>query len=314
MAGEVILKSFPFDSMNVLNEESNQMEPDRLYEAEIFRKYFAKFLSNGVYYGHYKKYGENSMKVTADGGLNIKVLPGAGIIEGADFENESERIFTLERPISGNRTDRIIIKLDKTLNIRETQLYIKKGNGVTPAILQRDENIYEICLAEVTVKSTSNITQSDITDRRLNTNLCGIVNSLISVDGEELYKKFQDYIDDVTDNLVRKNQMFAVLEGDLDTAWYNEEVIADLSYPEGFNFNNCVIASCCVGNKIGSEQYHFLSPDETFNSYIGGNGEENKRKWERKVIMQKNKIRLIVKNLNENAAVFFNYRLILLKK
>lgn len=202
----VTLKSFPFDSMNVLNAESNQMEPDRLYEAEIFRKYFAKFLSSGVYFGHYKNYGDNSMKVTADGGLNIRIAKGAGIIEGADFENEETRVITIERPASGNRVDRVIVKLDKTLATRETQLYIKKGTGTTPANLQRDENIYEICLAEVTVKSSSNITQTDIVDKRLNKDLCGIVTSLISIDGEELYQQFQQYIEGIKSNLVLKNQ------------------------------------------------------------------------------------------------------------
>lgn len=206
MSNIVTLKSFPFDSMEVLNEESNQMESDRLYEAEIFRKYFAKFLSTGVYFGDYKNYKENSMKVTADGGLNIKVAPGCGIIEGADYENEESRLFTLERPSSGSRTDRVIVKLDKTLATRETQLYIKQGSGTTPATLQRDNNIYEICIAEVVVKSTTNITISDITDKRLDKNLCGIVTSLISVDGEELYQKFQQYIDNETNNLVKKNQ------------------------------------------------------------------------------------------------------------
>lgn len=206
MAGEITLKSFPFDAMEVLNEESSQMEPDRLYEAEIFRRYFAKFLSNGVYFGHYKNYGENSMKVTADGGLNLRVAKGAGIIEGADFENEADQIFTLERPASGNRYDRVIVKLDKTLAVRETQLYIKTGDSTTFPTLQRDDNIYEICLADVTVRSTSNITQSDIVDKRLDQERCGIVNSLISVDGEELYQQFQDYIDSVTNNLVRKDQ------------------------------------------------------------------------------------------------------------
>lgn len=202
----ITLKSFPFDSMDVLNSESGKMEPDRLYEAEIFREYFAKFLSNGVYFGHYKNYGENGMKVTANGGLNIKVNAGAGIIEGADFENEEDKIFTLERPTSGNRVDRVIVKLDKTLAVRETQLYIKAGNGTTPATLQRDDNIYEICLAEVTVKSTSNIENSDVVDKRLDKTLCGIVNSLISVDGEELYQQFQEYIDSVSENLVKKDQ------------------------------------------------------------------------------------------------------------
>lgn len=206
MAGEITLKSFPFDSQKVLNTESSQMEDDRIYEAEIFRKYFAKFLSNGVYYGHYKNYGENGMKVSATGGLTIKVNAGAGIIEGADFENEEDKTFTLERPITGTRIDRVIVKLDKTLAVRETQLYIKEGNGETPATLQRDDNIYEICLAEVTVKSTSNIETADIIDKRLDKTLCGIVNSLISVDGEELYQKFQEHVDSVTDSLVRKDQ------------------------------------------------------------------------------------------------------------
>lgn len=206
MSGEITLKSFPFDSMEVLNSESGKMEPDRLYEAEIFRKYFAKFLSNGVYYGKYKNYNENSMKVTSGGGLNIKVSKGAGIIEGADFENEEEKTFILERPTSGSRVDRVVVKLDKTLVVRSTQLYVKEGNGTTPAALQRDDNIYEICLAEVTVKSTSNIESSDIVDKRANSTLCGIVNSLISVDGEELYKRFQQYIESIKSNLVLKNQ------------------------------------------------------------------------------------------------------------
>lgn len=202
----ITLKSFPFDSQKVLNEESSQMEDDRSYEAEVFRKYFAKFLSNGVYYGHYKNYGEDGMKVSTTGGLTIKVNAGAGIIEGADFECEEDKTFTLERPTSGNRIDRVVVKLDKTLAVRETQLYIKAGTGETPATLQRDDNIYEICLAEVTVKSVSNIEANDIVDKRLDKTLCGIVNSLISVDGEELYQQFQSYIDTVTENLVRKDQ------------------------------------------------------------------------------------------------------------
>lgn len=206
MSEMIALKSFPFDSMEVLNSESGQMEDDRLYEAEIFRKYFAKFLSNGVYFGDYNNYKENSMKVTADGGLNIRVASGAGIIEGADYENENDRLFTLERPVSGERIDRVVVRLDKTLAERNTYLLVKEGNGTTVAELQRDENIYEICLAEVTVKSTTNIETSDVIDKRLNKDLCGIVNSLITVDGEELYQEFQEYINTLTNDIAFKNK------------------------------------------------------------------------------------------------------------
>lgn len=213
MSNIITLKSFPFDSMQVLNEESGKMEDDRLYEAGVFRKYFAKFLSNGVYFGHYKNYGENAMKVSLDSGLTIKVNKGCGIINGADYELENDTLFVLERPTSGQRKDRVVIKVDDTLATRETQLYIKEGNGTTPADLQRDENIYEVCIAEVTVKSTTNIVEADIIDTRLDKNLCGIVNSLISVDGQELYEQFQEYIDTVTESLVRKDQDNVTIEG-----------------------------------------------------------------------------------------------------
>lgn len=212
---EIVLKSFPFDAVETVNSTTGQKEYDRLYEAEIFRQYFAKFLSNGVYYGHYKDYGENSMKVTSTGGMNIKVNKGAGIIEGADYENENDRTFILERPASGTRIDRVVVKLDKTLATRETHLYIKKGNGNTAAALQRDENIYEICIAEITLNSTSNVTADNIKDKRLDKNLCGIVTSLISIDGEELYTKFRAYIDTVVNNLVRKDEANIILSGTL---------------------------------------------------------------------------------------------------
>ena len=204
---DILLESFPFDSMEVLNQESSQMEPDREYAAEVFRRYFRMFLSNGVYFGDYKNYGENSMKVTTDGGMNVKVAKGAGLIEGADYENTEERIITLERPITATRKDRIVVQFNASLDTRATKLIVKQGTGEsTVAELQRDENIYEICIAEVTVRSTSNITAEDVKDTRLDKNICGIVNSLISVDGEELYQQFQEYIGTISDNLMLKNQ------------------------------------------------------------------------------------------------------------
>lgn len=200
MSEIVTLKSFPFDAMQTDGVF------DREYEAIVFREYFAKFLSTGVYFGTYKNYGENSLKVILDGNLSVKVLKGCGIIEGTDFELENDKVLTFVRPESGTRKDRVIIKVDNTLATRATQLYIKEGNGTIATALQRDDNIYEICIAEVTVKATANLTEADVVDTRLNKSLCGIVNSLISVDGEELYQKFVAYIDTVTEELVRKDQ------------------------------------------------------------------------------------------------------------
>lgn len=203
---DIELKSFPFDSMKVLNEESGQMEGDRRYDAKTFREYFKMFLSNGVYYGNFNNYGENGLKVVLDGGLNIKVLKGMGMIEGADYQLPEDEVIALERPTAGTRIDRVVIRLDDTLATRKTFLTIKEGNGTTKATLQRDDNIYEICIAEVTVKSTTNLTNADIQDTRLNKELCGIVSSLISIDGEEIYQQFKQYVENIKSNLVLKNQ------------------------------------------------------------------------------------------------------------
>lgn len=239
---DIILESFPFDSMEVLNEESGQMEDDRLYEAKVFRQYFRKFLSNGVYFGDYKDYKENSMKVTSDGGMNIKIAKGAGLIEGADFENTEERIISLERPATGNRIDRVVVQFNASLDTRNTLLYVKQGEAGNPANLQRDDNIFEICLAEILVKSTANISQDDITDRRINNDLCGIVNSLISVDGEELYQAFKDYIEEITDNLVLKDQD-NIIEGKMEV---KGGIKANV---EGNVDGNCSgSSSSCTGN------------------------------------------------------------------
>ncbi len=210
---KIVLKSFPFDSMDKLNEESGQLEPDREYEAKIFANYFKKFLSNGIYFGEYNNYKENSMKVALDGGMNIKILPGAGIIEGVDFENTEEAIFTLDRPATGTRIDRVVVQLNNSLDTRATRLYVKQGNSSRPAELQRDANIYEICIAEVTTNDASNISENDIKDTRMNKLVCGVVSSLITIDGEEIVNEYKQYVDSIYEELVRKDQNIILKEG-----------------------------------------------------------------------------------------------------
>lgn len=245
---DIELKSFPFDSMKVLNEESGEMEDDRLYEAQIFRDYFRKFLSNGVYFGTYKNYGENSMKVSLDTGLTIKVAKGCGIIEGVDYENESDRLITLDRPASGNRVDRVVVQMNSSLDTRMSKLIVKQGTGTTPAELTRTDNIYEICLAEVTVKSTSNIADGDIVDTRLDTTLCGIVNSLISVNGEELYQRFQEYIRSIEENMMLKNE-------DIVDDLNSEDTDKALSAKQGKELSNLLSKKAPTFHASSSGQY-----------------------------------------------------------
>jgi hypothetical protein len=51
----------------------------------------------------------------------------------------------------------------------------------SPPDLTRNTDIYDLCLAEVSVpQAATEIVAANITDTRLNTALCGLVNSLVS--------------------------------------------------------------------------------------------------------------------------------------
>jgi hypothetical protein len=107
---------------------------------------------------------------------------------------------------SQDRIDAIVMRCDyQTRMISET---IKKGayasSPVAPA-LQRDANAYEICLAQIRVsKTATSITQANITDTRQNSSLCGIINSLITVNPDGLFMQFQsewnNFFSDVQDS------------------------------------------------------------------------------------------------------------------
>lgn len=187
------LKSFPFDSI----------ADDREYPAHIFRNYFHKFLSTGVYFGKYKNYGDYSMKVMQNTGLNVKVTKGAGIIKGLDFELETDTVLAVRLGGDTTRKDMIVVKADDTLAERKTSLYVKEGTETSFAELKRTNDIYEICLAKITVKAGSvTIDLDDIEDTRRDEELCGIVTSLIDID-----------IEDVLDEITNKKDNFFVQLG-----------------------------------------------------------------------------------------------------
>ncbi len=190
---EIELESFPF----------NSIIDDREYEASIFRNYFGKFLTTGVYFGLYNDYGDYSMKVMPDNGLNVKVIKGCGLIKGTDFNLKNDTILSLQMPIGNNRNDMIVVRFDDTLEERKTKLYIKEGTTTEFAELERTIDVYEICLAKIIVKDRAlEITIDDIIDTRRDSSLCGIVTSLIDID-------IQDVLDDIT---VKKDKFFLDLD------------------------------------------------------------------------------------------------------
>jgi len=159
----------------------NSVNGDRKYSADDWSNYFSKFLTNG----YFSNVASNLQVLGNNGNMTTVVKSGAAWINGYMYQNTSD-LFLTHDVADGvlNRIDRIVVQLDYVNRLMKT--VIKKGTFASSPVaqsLQRDANIYEISLADVYIsKGTTSILQSNITDNRLNTSLCGMVNSLITVD------------------------------------------------------------------------------------------------------------------------------------
>lgn len=186
------MRSGFFNSEIIGYDAENMPVFDRAEEASFFAKYFSQFISNGVFPNP-----STNMQVLATEGMNIKVDIGVCYINGYMGWVEPAETFEIEESDLQARIDRIVARLDFT--DRSIKLVVKKGtaqgNPVAPT-LQRDYDIYEIGLADIRVNANViEITQENITDLRLNTELCGIVaNQLQHVDTTTIFNQYMDWL------------------------------------------------------------------------------------------------------------------------
>lgn len=204
------MRSGFFNSEIIGYDAENMPVFDRAEEASFFAKYFSQFISNGVFPNP-----STNMQVLANEGMNIQVDTGVCYINGYMGWVEKAETFEIEESDTQARIDRIVARL--SFIDRKIELYVKKGTAAgnpTAPELQRDYDIYEIALADIRVNANViEITQANITDLRLNTELCGIVaNQLQHVDTTTLFNQYQDWLNRITGeaetDLVQKQSDF----------------------------------------------------------------------------------------------------------
>lgn len=169
---------------------------DRAEEASFFAEFFASVVGNGVYPNP-----STGMQVLANSGMSLKIQPGKCFMNGYfGLVEEGGEIVTIEPADANyNRIDRIVARWD--LELRKIIPFVLKGtpasNPVVPS-LTRNSNIYEIALADVAVKTnTTAITQANITDRRLDSGLCGVVTGVIQqLDTTTLFNQYQAWFEE----------------------------------------------------------------------------------------------------------------------
>ncbi|SDN05949.1 hypothetical protein [Acetanaerobacterium elongatum] len=156
----------------------NSSDGDRVYDATDFAAYFGNLVSNGVFYA-----SATNLQATPGNGLAVSVAEGSAWINGYRYENTDDLNLPLTTANGSNpRIDRIVVRLSQVS--RNIQLAVVDGTpAATPSApaLTRTSDVYELGIADVLIPAAAtSIATNNITDTRLNTSLCGLVNSLVT--------------------------------------------------------------------------------------------------------------------------------------
>lgn len=182
----------------------NSVNGDRKYNADQMSNYFEGLVSDGVYNGV-----GNSMVVQASSGMNITVGSGRAIIGNKWIKNDSAYTLTVtgSHPTL-NRYTAVVVKLDKVnRNISLTTIDGTPASTPTKPTVTNSQTVMYLVLAYVYVAAAAtSISQSNITDTRTDSTVCGWVTGLIEqVDTSTLYLQwqaaFETWFDDLTEQL-----------------------------------------------------------------------------------------------------------------
>lgn len=182
----------------------NSKGGDRKYNAAHWANYFKPLFKSGVFNG--------DLQVVANGEMSVTVKAGYAWLIGYGYQNTEPLKIDLE-VASGNlnRYDAIKIKLD--LSARTITAYADKGgNAASPAkpVNQRTDTVYEITLAEVYIAAgTTVITQSMITDTRMDNSKCGwVAGAVDQIDFSQIYAQFNQYFNEQRFRIVNDVEAF----------------------------------------------------------------------------------------------------------
>lgn len=173
----------------------NSKNGDRRVKSDFFARFFGSLIGNGVFPNP-----STGLQVIANDDMTVTLRAGKGWINGYFYENTDDRIFTID--IADGilkRIDRIVLQfnnLDRSIRAK-----IKKSAFASTPVapeLQRNTDAYELGIADLAINNgTISINQSAITDLRLNTDLCGIVQGLIDqVDTTTIFNQYLSWFNE----------------------------------------------------------------------------------------------------------------------
>lgn len=196
----------------------NSINADRAVKAEDWAWYFSTFIGNGVF-----PKPTNGLQVLADNGMDIVIKAGYGFVNGYAFRNPSDYTVTVANADgSHGRIDRVVLRWSLTDRLMELDL--KQGTvsaePIAPALV-RTADTYELALADIAIPAgTTTITQANITDRRTNTDLCGIVEGTVSqIDWSTLTLQLDAFMEEYSVRIVTFEENFETTADN----WFSSE-------------------------------------------------------------------------------------------
>lgn len=197
---QIELTAFPYDSEIIRYESDGMPVYDRAITSKEYRNLFLKYFTEGVFPNP-----SDNFQIVENSSQGALVKKGYANVRGVLIELKQDTPITFEQADSLDRIDRVVLRHNDTKSVRYADVVILKGspsNSPQAPNITRDETIWDIVLADVRIrKNSSNVTQAQITDRRLDSELCGIVAGTIKeVDTTTLYNQIQSDLSQFKEN------------------------------------------------------------------------------------------------------------------
>lgn len=197
---QIELTAFPYDSEVIRYESDGMPVYDRAITSKEYRNLFLKYFTEGVFPNP-----SDNFQIVENSSQGALVKKGYANVRGVLIELKQDTPIIFEQADSLDRIDRVVLRHNDTKSVRYADVVILKGspsNSPQAPNITRDETIWDIVLADVRIrKNSSNVTQAQITDRRLDSELCGIVAGTIKeVDTTTLYNQIQSDLSQFKEN------------------------------------------------------------------------------------------------------------------
>lgn len=193
----------------------NSQNSDRKYNADSFETWLRPFFISGVFQGSLQ------VKAQASPDMTVQVTPGYANLQGKPAHWPDTNNLTLATA-SGvyNRIDTIVLRRDNT----NRAISIEVVTGVASANPQptaptRTADIFELVLAQILVGvGVTAITAANISDTRINSDICGYVAATVEeIDFDQIKAQFDAWLAEFKEGTAEDYAAFvAQLQEDLE--------------------------------------------------------------------------------------------------